>query len=57
MSQGLLVIVDGGKGLRAAVQAFRHRAPGATVSITSDPVRQGDHAHSQVNSPPGTMPG
>ena len=27
VSQGLLVIVDGGKGLRAAVRkAFRHRA-------------------------------
>ena len=34
VSQGLLVIVDGGQGLRAAVrQAFRHRAPGATVSM------------------------
>ena len=34
VSQGLLVIVDGGKGLRAAVRhAFRHRAPGATVSM------------------------
>ena len=33
-SQGLLVIVDGGKGLRAAVRhAFRHRGPGATVSM------------------------
>ena len=33
VSQGLLVIVDGGKGLRAAVRhAFRHRAL-ATVSV------------------------
>ena len=33
VSQGLLVIVDGGKGLRAAVRhAFRHRALVSTVS-------------------------
>ena len=36
VSQGLLVIVDGGKGLRAAVrQAFRHRALVQRVSGTS----------------------
>ena len=34
VSQGLLVIVDGGKGLRAAVRkAFRPPRPGATVSV------------------------
>ena len=35
VSQGLLVIVDGGKGLRAAVRkAFRHRALVQRVSGT-----------------------
>ena len=34
LSQGVLVILDGGKGLRTAVRkAFRNRAPGATVSV------------------------
>ena len=34
VSQGLLVIVDGGKGLRAAVrQGFPPPRPGATVSV------------------------
>ena len=36
-----------------AVAATTHRHPPVSWS---DPDRQGDHAHSQVNSPRGTMP-
>ena len=41
VSQGLLVIVEGGKGLRAAVRkAFRHRALGRLVHNPSAATRQ-----------------